>query len=151
MPIGRPLMDLMFEILVCQGPAQIEFSPSLPCDVDMVCGWMAIHPPPDIWRGLRLIPLHAHERWSILVAKYCGPGTDLSVLDPIARSVCTYNIARNLVILDPLSPSPHVGPTGIQELAQPIGSQRVFFHPTVVSNFPTLRGRSLTLPPVWEQ
>lgn len=77
LPIARPLMDLLFELVACECPARVEVCPSSPFDIDTIYGWMVAHPHPNLWRGLRLIPLHTGQRWSVLVANCCGPDADL--------------------------------------------------------------------------
>lgn len=150
-PIARPLMDLMLEILACQGQARIEVCTTLTCDLATVREWMAVNPPANGWRGLRLIPLHSGERWSLLVANWRGPDSVLYVATPIPFVRYTDYWARNSVILDPLPRAPDGGPTSIGELEQPTESQRVSFHPTIVSDLPTGPGHQLTFLPVWQR
>lgn len=88
-PIGRPFMNLVFEILGSQGPDNVLPGKSFLSDMDAVWGWMNVNPPPEVWRGLRLFPLYDRGRWSLLVAEYNGAGSDMSVPNHILSTIPT--------------------------------------------------------------
>lgn len=141
-PIGTPLMDLLFKVNCSHGPGRIISGPSLTQDVEMACQWMCANPPPTVWRGLRLNPLHALGRWSLLVAEYRGPGIDVYVLDKPASSLLTPVLIRDVIIIDPLRTPVDAGPSEI--FSQIVGTQRMKIHPILVSVTRTIRCRCLT-------
>lgn len=147
-PIGRPLMDLLFQVLVCKGPARVLSAASLPLDVEKASIWMCTNPPPSVWRGLRMVPLLAEGRWSLLVAEYRGPGADLYVPYPTGSLISIYNITRDVVVLDPSYPSSDVDRQAIKPRTHSVGSQKVIFHPSCVRFLHAGRRRSSTLFPV---
>lgn len=76
-PISTALMDLMFQILICDGPPRIISALSMTNDIQLACEWMCQNPPPAVWRGLRMIPLNSLDKWSLLLAVYRGQGPEM--------------------------------------------------------------------------
>lgn len=79
-PMNRALMDVLFLILDAQAPARVLCVTSLPHDREQAFQWICSDDPPPDWDGLRLIPLAGARGWSLLLARYRGPGNDVYVL-----------------------------------------------------------------------
>lgn len=76
-PIGTALMDMLFRILTAEGPAKVTSMPCLRADREGALQWMRSNAPPPEWCGLRMIPLAGPCGWSLLMARYRGPGADV--------------------------------------------------------------------------
>lgn len=76
-PIGRPLMDMIFEILTASGPTRVLSMPSMRVDREPAFEWICNNAPPPEWCGLRMIPLAGPLGWSLLLALHSAPGADV--------------------------------------------------------------------------